>query len=177
MKIEVLKSYVNLDARNLSLFDANCKPKENATHLIFHTKLNECGTKVFYTLTSVIYTNAIRTVADETSAIIRYRNIKVPFECDYLLQNKNVFRIMLLSNRSQDRSSESRINIRSVQKTNAVEVSNSEKYLVVLKSKVSKNANSTLRASYCYASSAAQPSKLAKYTLVKDGYEILSNIV
>ncbi|XP_002158916.2 CUB and zona pellucida-like domain-containing protein 1 [Hydra vulgaris] len=172
MTIEILKSFIRTNGKHISLFDANCKPKENKTHFIFHTKLNECGTKVAYTLTSVIYSNAIRSVENENNIIVRYRNIKVPFECDYLLQNKNEFQVIFHSNRSKDKPSENRINVRSFQELK----SENEKYLVVLKSKLPENHNATLLLRQCTANSGAQSSKQFSYTIISNGCPLLHGL-
>ena len=90
MRIEIIKSFIGkLSEKKITLLDSTCVFESNATHLYIDTKLNECGTKSNFALTSVIYSNTIRTGYDENTIIIRNRNsVQIPVECFYSITGK-----------------------------------------------------------------------------------------
>lgn len=189
MRIEILKSYLGTRHRKLSLLESDCTMKENATHIFFDTKLNQCGTKVTYTLTSVVYSNVVRSYTDPKSMIIRRKNIQIPFECDYSLRSRNRIKISTrgeFGDKIIERLSANGVGIR-IREVNSrrkyrslnngglkVDINPLEKYIVELKPKSFSKTN--IYPKVCYVTPVVMTQRWMKYTLIEDGCPVENGV-
>ena len=186
MKIEIMKSYLSKvpSQGDFSLLDPQCRFQENETHIFYTTKLNKCGTRTTYTLTSTTYSNIVRTVTDANAIIVRYRSIQVPFECDYSLRIRNRRKISSkggFGTKINEMLRGNGVGVRIKEDTNRlhrsltahtplkIEVHRIEKYLVVLKSKYLKAVEVQLLPDFCYATPVDKGERWMRFTLIEKG--------
>eukprot|EP00111_Clytia_hemisphaerica_P000851 TCONS_00002499-protein len=186
MRIEVLKSFVGneqITQKRLTLLDSNCVFKSNETHLFIETKLNECGTKANFALTSVIYSNTIRTEIDPNAVIIRNKDsVQIPVECFYSITGKGKVEIASrgkFGDRIEERlrgngigvriKSDNQRKYRSAQEMK-ISLDKESKYIVELKAKALKvPAQAHLYPKFCYATPVDRSDRWMRYTLIRDG--------
>ena len=192
MRIEIIKSFIgkHLSDKQITLLDSACVFKSNATHLFIETKLNECGTKSNFALTSVIYSNTIRTGHDPNAVIIRNKNsVQIPVECFYSITGKASNKVEIASrgeigNRVEEKLRNNGIGVRikSENERNSrsasvddnevrVNVNREAKYVVVLQSKSKKTLHSdvVMFPKFCYVTPVERKDRWMRYTLIENG--------
>ena len=79
--------------RGLVLNDTSCKAVVNRTHIRVSTLYGGCGTKSKYTLSSIIYSNTLKTLRPINSFIFRGKQVSIPFKCEFSLRSRNRNRV------------------------------------------------------------------------------------
>jgi len=189
IRIEVMKSFVgkHVDGKRITLLDSECVFESNSTHLYIETKLNECGTKSNFALTSVIYSNIIRTKVDPNAIIVRNKDsVQIPVECFYSITQKGSNRVHIASRGEFGDRVEERLrgngvgvrikedvlrNSRSIELDEIkVDINPDAKYLVELRTKPVKSSRKIqFIPNFCYATPVQRGDRWMRYTLIEDG--------
>lgn len=191
IRIELLKTFIN-SKKKITLLDSECEFQSNQTHLFIETKLNECGTKSNFALTSVIYTNVIRTKFEPNTIIIRNRDsVQIPVECFYSIRAKGSSRVNIGShgefgNRVDENLRGNGIGVRirdtrshgpTINDELKVDIDAESKYYVELRVKALKLTSSAyLYPKFCYATPVQRSERWMKYTLIENGCPVEESV-
>ena len=164
--------------------EPTCELYENETHVFRTFKLNECGTQVSYSLTSMIYRNLVRTVNSElNSIIIRRKTVQLSFECEYTLQNKHVARSKYQQHGSFDNqiSEETNSNYASVKTRDisasykalpgeiSIDINPAKSYLVQFQAKDLPKTDTVVYPVFCYSTPIQRSLRWMRYILIERG--------
>ena len=157
--------------RGLALNNPSCKPIINKTHVTVSTFFNGCGTKTKYTLTSIVYSNTLRTLPPRNALISRGRKVAIPFHCEFLLRRRSRNRISFMQLRPQlNESTELGKYTKKLNDGSYVEIDTTRNYTVVLMTQRYKRMNVKLVPFRCYATPLARGYTQRKFTLIDKGY-------
>ena len=164
--------------RGLVLNSPSCKAVVNKTHVTASTFYNGCGTTARYTLTSIIYSNTLRTLPPRNALISRTKKVLIPFQCEFVLRRRIRNRIHFLPIKPQKSESVGQGRYTRVLKGGSyVEVDTSRNYSVVLMTQRYKRLNVKLVPFFCYATPLSKKHSQIRFTLIEQGYVTLQNII
>ena len=172
MKFEILRSYVGRSRYgSLVLNDPNCKVELNRTHAIASTALSGCGTTRNFTLTSVIYSNVLRS-RRTNSVISRGKIISIPFQCEYVLRNRNRNRVELKPQNTDENFNnviDSGRRLRSLRNGRLVEVNTRRNYTVVLKTRKFLHMGVMMIPNNCYVKPVLRRYRKVRHAIIHEG--------
>ena len=164
--------------RRLVLNSPSCKAVVNKTHVTASTFYNGCGTTARYTLTSIIYSNTLRTLPPRNALISRTKKVLIPFKCEFLLRRRSRNRIHFIPIKLQKSESVGLGRYTRVLKDGSyVEVDTSRNYSVVLMTQRYRRLNVKLVPFFCYATPLSKKYSQIRFPLIEKGYVTFQNIV
>lgn len=157
--------------KRLVLNDPQCRVSLNRTHIVAATLLNRCGTKIRYTLSSIIYSNTLRTLPPRRNALIsRGKPVNITFECEYLLKRRTENRVRYTHGRLPLHKSliEGR-KTKSLKNGMFVEIDATRNYTIILTTLRYRGPNIKLIPYNCYAAPSQGGLKGAKLPIIENG--------
>jgi len=164
--------------RRLVLNSPSCKAVVNKTHVTASTFYNGCGTTARYTLTSIIYSNTLRTLPPRNALISRTKKVLIPFKCEFLLRRRSRNRIHFIPIKLQKSESVGLGRYTRVLKDGSyVEVDTSRNYSVVLMTQRYRRLNVKLVPFFCYATPLSKKYSQIRFPLIEKGCPVEKNVM
>lgn len=171
MKLEISREiFGRRRPRGLVLNDPSCKALVNVTHVSVSTLYGGCGTKVKYTLTSIIYSNTLRTLPPRNALIRRGKKVSIPFNCEFVVRNRNRNHVSFSQvKRPISKSFQPGKYTIELKDGSYVEVDKTRNYTIVLKTFRYKGKKVKLVPTFCYATPSEQGYQDRRFVIINEG--------
>ena len=156
--------------RRLALNDPSCRAVVNKTHVTVSTLYNRCGTKTKYTLTSIIFSNTLRTLPPRNAFIRRGKQVSIPFKCEFQLRSRNRNHVRFTQSRPRlNKSKEPGKYTKKLTDGSYVEIDTTRNYTIILKTVRYKGMNIKLMPLHCYATPLQRGYRNRRFVILDKG--------